>query len=76
VKLELCRKRTNKSDPRWIALKKEVEIMKRITLVLGIVAVMVTLSAPSMAKDNGGNKGSSNGNGHHNGGGGLKGHGK
>jgi nucleoid-associated protein YgaU len=46
-----------KSDPAWIALKKEIEIMKRITLVLGVVAVMaamlVALAAPAMAKDNG-----------------------
>jgi hypothetical protein len=44
---------------------KEIEIMKRITLVLGVVAVMVAmlvaLAAPAMAKDNGGN--------HNNGGG-------
>jgi len=43
--------------------------MKRITLILGVVAVMVAmlvaLSAPAMAKDNGGNN---NGGGHNNGG--------
>ena len=54
--------------------------MKRITLVLGVVAVMVALSAPAMAKDNGGNSGgggaghvsgspgNSSGGGHNNGG--------
>jgi nucleoid-associated protein YgaU len=43
--------------------------MKRITLILGVVAVMVAmlvaLAAPAMAKDNGGNN---NGGGHNNGG--------
>src|SRR4051812_2074045 len=38
--------------------------MKRITLILGVVAVMVAmlvaLSAPAMAKDNDGNKGNGN----------------
>lgn len=43
--------------------------MKRITLVLGVVAVMaamlVALAAPAMAEDNGGNH--NNGGGHNNG---------
>jgi nucleoid-associated protein YgaU len=43
--------------------------MKRITLILGVVAVMVAMlvafAAPAMAKDNGGNN---NGGGHNNGG--------
>ena len=47
--------------------------MKRITLILGVVAVMVAmlvaLSAPAMAKDNGGNKGGGKDNGGHNNGG-------
>ena len=55
--------------------EKEIEIMKRITLILGVVAVMVTmlvaLAAPAMAKDNGGgpnNGGGKANSGHSNGG--------
>jgi hypothetical protein len=47
----------NKSDPqRGLLRDKEIDSMKRITLVLGLVAVMaammVALAAPAMAKDN------------------------
>jgi hypothetical protein len=61
-KIELCRKCTNnKSDPqRGLLRDKEIMFMKRITLILGVVTVMVAmivaLSAPAMAKDNSGHK--------------------
>ena len=48
-----------------VKVKKEIVFMKRITLVLGIVAVMVVmlvaLAAPAMAKD----KGAHHNNGRH-----------
>jgi hypothetical protein len=56
-------------------LKKEIDTVKRVTLILGVVAVMVAmlvaLAGPAMAKDNGGhNNGGGKDNGGHNNGGG------